>query len=124
MPRGRPLAYRPILTPEERHTLETWTTLATVSDAEAAHGALVLLVAQGATITAAASRVGLSRLHATKWLMRWRAGGLGAMRDRRRDRVPKSARWAYAAEDAAMEGWTQEQDYLSSASRGKSTPSG
>src|ERR1041385_5355696 len=103
--RGRPLTWRPTLTPQERHALEAWTNDAAVADLEVRHARVVLLVAQGMAVKWAARRVGLSRKHATKWLRRWHASGIAGLRDKRHANLPVAARRARAAEEAVMQEW-------------------
>ena len=58
------------LTPAERLTLLTWQRSTTISAGVARRARLLLLLADGMTITEAAAAVGLSRRHSYKWL-RW-----------------------------------------------------
>ena len=48
----------------------------------ARRGRVILLLADGMTITAAAATVGLSRRHAYKWLQRFVAEGAAGLQDR------------------------------------------
>jgi hypothetical protein len=73
MARGRKTALTIRLTPAERLTLLTWQRATTIAAGVARHARLLLLVADGMTITEAAAMVGLSRRHSYKWLRRFMA---------------------------------------------------
>ena len=59
------------LTPAERLTLLTWQRATTVPAGLARRARLLVLLADGMTITAAAATVGLSRRHTYKWIQRF-----------------------------------------------------
>jgi predicted ArsR family transcriptional regulator len=84
MPAGRPTALRPVLTPDERAALEAWGEVCRQDELRRLW--LVLLVADGWTIRAAAREVGLSRVKAYEWLQRFAAQGLQGLRSRGRGR--------------------------------------
>ena len=87
MARGRKTALTIRLTPAERLTLLSWQRATTISAGVARRARLLLLVADGMTITAAAATVGLSRRHSYKWLRRFVQEGLeGLYEQPRHDR--------------------------------------
>jgi hypothetical protein len=87
MPRGRKTSFTIRLTPAERLALLTWQRATTVSAGHAWRARLILLLADGMTITAAAATVGLSRPHAYKWIQRFVQEGLAGLHEKpRRDR--------------------------------------
>jgi hypothetical protein len=71
MPRGRTTSFTIRLTPEERRTLLLWQRLTSIPAGLARRGRMILLLADGMTITEAAATVGLSRRHAYKWIQRF-----------------------------------------------------
>ena len=76
MVRGRKTSLTIRLTPTERQTLLAWQRSTTISAGLARRGRLLLLLADGMTITAAAATVGLSRRHTYKWIQRFLQEGL------------------------------------------------
>jgi transposase-like protein len=82
MPRGRPTSLRVRLTPAERLTLLTWQRATTISAGLARRARLLLLLADGTTITDAAATVGLSRRHAYKWIQRFMQQGLEGLQEK------------------------------------------
>ena len=82
MPRGRPTSLRVRLTPAERLTLLTWQRATTISAGLARRARLLLLLADGMTITDAAATVGLSRRHAYKWIQRFVQQGLEGLEEK------------------------------------------
>jgi Homeodomain-like domain len=76
MARGRTTALTIRLTPADRLTLLTWQRATTIAAGVARRARLLLLVADGMTITEAAATVGLSRRHSYKWLRRFVQEGL------------------------------------------------
>jgi transposase len=71
MPRGRKTSLSIRLTPAERRTLLTWQRASTIPAELARRARLLLLLADGLTITEAAATVGLSRRHSYKWIQRF-----------------------------------------------------
>src|ERR1043166_5819482 len=71
MARGRRTSFTIRLTPAERRTLLTWQRAMTVPAGLARRARLLLLLADGMTITEAAATVGLSRRHSYKWIQRF-----------------------------------------------------
>jgi hypothetical protein len=84
MPRGRTTSLRIHLTPAERRTLLAWQRATTLPAGLARRGRLLLLLADGMTITAAAAAIGLSRHHTYKWLRRFGQTGLEGLADKPR----------------------------------------
>jgi hypothetical protein len=76
MARGRRTSFTIRLTPAERRTLLTWQRATTVPAGLARRARLLLLLADGMTITQAAATVGLSRRHSYKWIQRFFEEGL------------------------------------------------
>jgi transposase-like protein len=76
MARGRKTSLIIRLTPAERLTLLTWQRSTTISAGVARRARLLLLLADGMTITEAAATVGLSRRHSYKWIRRFMQEGL------------------------------------------------
>ena len=76
MPRGRKTSFTIRLTPEERRTLLAWQRLTSIPAGLARRGRIILLLADGMTITDTAATVGLSRRHTYKWIQRFIREGL------------------------------------------------
>ena len=87
MARGRKTSLTIRLTPPERQTLLMWQRLTTIPAGQARRARLLLLLADGMTITDAAATAGLSRRHSYKWIRRFVQEGLEGLHDiPRRDR--------------------------------------
>jgi hypothetical protein len=87
MPRGRKTSFTIRLTPAQRQTLLAWQRATTIPAGQAQRARLLLLLADGLTITDAAATVGLSRRHTYKWIQRFVQEGLAGLADKpRRDR--------------------------------------
>ncbi len=87
MPRGRKTSLTIRLTPAQRQTLLAWQRATTIPAGQARRARLLLLLADGMTITDAAATVGLSRRHTYKWIQRFVQEGLEGLQDKpRRDR--------------------------------------
>ena len=84
MARGRRTSFTIRLTLAERRTLQAWQRATTIPAGQARRARLVLLLADGMTITAAAATVGLSRRHAYKWIRRFVQEGLEGLVDKTR----------------------------------------
>jgi hypothetical protein len=82
MARGRRTSLTIRLTPAERRTLLTWQRATTVPAGLARRARLLLLLADGVTITEAAATVGLSRRHSYKWIQRFMQEGVEGLVDR------------------------------------------
>jgi hypothetical protein len=95
MPRGRRTSFTIRLTPAERLTLLAWLRATTIPAGQARRARLLLLLADGMTITDAAATVGLSRRHTYKWIRRFVQEGLEGLADkpgRGSHRVPRQQR--------------------------------
>jgi Winged helix-turn helix len=82
MARGRRTSFTIRLTPAERRTLLTWQRATTVPAGLARRARLLLLLADGMTITEAAATVGLSRRHSYKWIQRFLAEGVAGLQEK------------------------------------------
>jgi transposase-like protein len=92
MPRGRRTSFTIRLTPAERQTLLAWQRATTISAGRARRGRIILLVADGLSITAIAATVGISRRFVYKWVQRFQQAGLAGLADqpgRGRSREPR-----------------------------------
>jgi len=86
MARGRKTSLTIRLTPAERQTLLAWQRATTISAGLARRGRIVLLRADGMTITDIAATVGMRRRHVYKWVQRFMQEGLEGLEDKpRRD---------------------------------------
>ncbi len=74
----------------DRQTLESWTRCSTVSAGQRERAEIVLAVAGGASISAAARQLGVSRPTAIKWRDRFVADGIAGLGDRPRSGRPKT----------------------------------
>jgi helix-turn-helix protein len=87
MSRGRKTSFTIRLTPAQRLTLLVWRRATTIPAGQARRARLLLLLAEGMTITDAAATVGLSRRQTYKWIQRFVQEGLEGLQDKsRRDR--------------------------------------
>jgi hypothetical protein len=84
MARGRKTSRTITLTPEERRTLRAWQKSTTIPAGLARRARLLILLADGMTITDAAATVGLSRRHSYKWIQRFVQEGLEGLHDKSR----------------------------------------
>jgi hypothetical protein len=78
--RGRKTAFTIELSPSERADLEHWLRMTTFPAGLARRARLILLLADGETLTAAACLAGLTVRNARKWALRYvgqRKAGLG-----------------------------------------------
>jgi predicted DNA-binding transcriptional regulator len=92
MVRGRKTALRILLTPAERRTLEAWQRATTISAGRVRRGRILLLVAEGMSITDIAAAVGIGRRFVYKWVRRFLEKGLEGLMDKPRagyHRVPR-----------------------------------
>ena len=71
MPRGRKTSFTIHLTPAQRQTLLAWQRSTLIPAGLARRGRIVLLLADGVTITDIAATVGISRRHTYKWIQRF-----------------------------------------------------
>jgi CRP-like cAMP-binding protein len=93
MARGRTTSFTIRLTPAERQTLQVWQRATTISAGLARRARIILLLADGVTITDIAATVGLSRRHTYKWIQRFVQERLVGLEDkprrgRRREPLP------------------------------------
>ena len=96
MPRGRTTTLMVRLTPAERQTLRAWQRSTRIPAGLARRGRILLLLADGRTITEVAAAVGLSRRHTYKWIERFVQEGLAGLTDRpiqHRQREPRLLDW-------------------------------
>src|SRR5262252_2781000 len=84
MVQGRKTSLTIRLTPAERLTLLSWQRATSIPAGLARRGRLLLLLADGMTITEAAATVGLSRRHAYKWIQRFVQEGLAGLHEKPR----------------------------------------
>jgi hypothetical protein len=82
MAQGRKTALTIRLTPAERRTLLTWQRATAIRAGLVRRARIILLLADGATITAIAATVGLSRRHIYKWAQRFIQEGLAGLEDK------------------------------------------
>jgi hypothetical protein len=82
MPRGRKTSFSIRLTPAQRQTLLAWQRATMVPAGLARRGRIILLLADGMTITDIATTVGMSRRHIYKWVQRFLLQGLEGLQNR------------------------------------------
>ena len=82
MARGRKTSLTIRLTPAEHRTLLAWQRATTISAGLARRGRILLLLADGMTITDIAATVGISRRFVYKWVQRFEEEGLEGLQDR------------------------------------------
>ena len=82
MARGRRTSLTIRLTPAERLTLLAWQRATTISAGLARRARILLLLADGVTITDIAAMVGMSRRHVYKWIQRFLHEGLQGLADK------------------------------------------
>ena len=81
MARGRTTSLMLRLTPAERQTLQAWQRATTISVGRARRGRIILLLADGVTISDIATTVGISRRFVYKWAQRFLEQGLAGLAD-------------------------------------------
>ena len=82
MARGRTTSLTIRLTPAERQTLLAWQRATNIPAGLARRARIVLLLADGVTITDIATTVGMSRRHIYKWIQRFMQKGLEGLADK------------------------------------------
>jgi hypothetical protein len=82
LPRGRKTALTLHLTPAERQTLRVWQRATTIPAGPARRGRIILLLADGMTITAITKTVGISRRFVYKWVQRFLEQGVEGLADK------------------------------------------
>lgn len=80
--RGRKTALTLHLMPEERQTLRAWQRATTIPVGLARRGRIILLLADGMTITAITKTVGISRRFVYKWAQRFLEQGVEGLADK------------------------------------------
>ena len=92
MARGRKTSLTIRLTPAERQTLLAWQRATTIRAGLRRRARMILLVADGVSITAIAAMVGISRRYVYKWAQRFLEQGVEGLADKPgRGRVPRQA---------------------------------
>jgi hypothetical protein len=94
MARGRKTSLSVQLTPAERRTLLAWQRATTISAGRARRGRILLLMADGVSISDIAATVGIRRRFVYKWVQRFLDQGLEGLADHPRPgyrRVPRPA---------------------------------
>jgi hypothetical protein len=84
MPRGRKTSFTIHLTPAERQTLMAWQRATAIPASLARRGRILLLLADGTTITDVAATVGMSRKNTYKWVKRFLQQGLEGLQSQLR----------------------------------------
>jgi transposase len=79
MPQGRKTSLTIHLTPAQRQMLLAWQRSTAISAGLARRGRIILLLADGVTITDIAARVGMSRAHVYKWINRFIQEGVDGL---------------------------------------------
>jgi CRP-like cAMP-binding protein len=97
MARGRTTSFTVRLTLADRRTLLAWQRSTAIPVGVARRGRIILLLADGVTITDIAATVGMSRRHTYKWIQRFVQEGLEGLqekpgRGRRRGPLPPALR--------------------------------
>ena len=82
MPRGRKTSFTIYLMPAQRRTLLAWQRSPDVPAGVARRSRMILLLADGVTITDIATRVGMSRQHIYKWIHRFVQEGVEGLTTR------------------------------------------
>jgi transposase len=82
MARGRTTSLTLRLTPAERQTLQAWQRATTISAGRARRGRIILLLADGVTISDIATTVGISRRFVYKWAQRFLEKGVEGLTDK------------------------------------------
>jgi biotin operon repressor len=81
MPRGRKTSFTIRLTPSQRQTLLAWQRSTAIPAGLARRGRIILLLADGVTITDIAAAVDMSRRHIYKWIQRFMQDGVEGLPD-------------------------------------------
>jgi CRP-like cAMP-binding protein len=82
MPRGRKTSLSIRLTPAQRQTLLAWQRSTAIPAGLARRTRILLLLADGVTITDIAATVGMSRQHVYKWIHRFVQQGVEGLQER------------------------------------------
>jgi transposase-like protein len=81
MAQGRTTSLTIRLTLAERQTLQAWQRATNIRAGWARRGRIIILLADGVTITDIAATVGMSRRHVYKWARRFLEQGLAGLAD-------------------------------------------
>ena len=84
MASGRKTSFTIQLTPAQRQTLLAWEHATRIPAGLARRARIILLLADGVTITDIAAIVGISRRHTYKWIRRFVQEGLEGLEDKPR----------------------------------------
>jgi transposase len=82
MARGRKTSLTIRLTPVERQTLLAWQRATTIAAGRARRGRIIVLVADGMSISDVATTVGISRRFIYKWVQRFQEKGVEGLTDK------------------------------------------
>jgi hypothetical protein len=82
MAQGRHTSVEIRLTDEERRTLEAWQRSTTIMAGPARRGRLILMLADGSSVSDAARVVGIRRRFVYKWAQRFASQGLAGLADK------------------------------------------
>src|SRR5438128_7301212 len=82
MARGRKTSLTIRLTPAERQTLLAWQRATTIAAGRARRGRIIVLVADGRSISDVAATVGISRRFVYKWVQRFQEKGIEGLTDK------------------------------------------
>ena len=82
MPRGRKTSLVIQLTPEDRSTLESWQRSTSIRAGLVRRGRIILMLADGASISEISRTVGIRRRFIYKWAYRFLEEGLPGLTDR------------------------------------------
>ena len=82
MASGRKTSLTICLTLAERQTLQAWQRATNIRAGLVRRGRIILLLADGVTITDIAATVGISRRHVYKWIQRFMQEGLTGLEDK------------------------------------------
>jgi len=82
MPRGRKTSLTIHLTADECETLTRWQRSAKLPARHARRGRILLLMAEGMTVTEVAQRVGVTRRFVSLWAQRFRQQGIAGLADK------------------------------------------
>ena len=88
MPSGRKTSLTIRLTPTQRQTLLAWQRATGIPAGIARRGRIILLLADGVTITDIATAVSISRRHIYIWVQRFLHQGLEGLQDKPRSGRP------------------------------------
>ncbi|HLF05305.1 MAG TPA: helix-turn-helix domain-containing protein [Dehalococcoidia bacterium] len=82
MAQGRRTSVTVELTPEDRQTLEAWQRSTTIMAGPARRGRIILMLADGASVTDVARAVGMRRRFIYKWAQRFTDQGVPGLNDK------------------------------------------